>query len=771
MNNQKDQVISAAELVEVIRRRKMTLFLSFIGVLIPILCYNYFSTPLYEATATVGFENYSKSTVVDFDPTRSLSRASFVTNQIQQMRTTVFAQHVYDELSASQPNPLKLPQPLPSEVEVETYVINEIASHLSIRQINETDFVAITYVSENPALAATIANVAARVLQAINLHIRRQEYASIKNFIDDQIRVVSERLHNAEEALSAYKTRTQITSIDDESREILQRTTQAEVLRNRIKADHDAAQQKLVFINNKLGAQKRDLANAVVLITDPLTAKLKERLIELNVQYSSLQAQGRPAQHPKMVELRAEIEQTRQELVRTTQEALQGEKLKGMIDPVSELKKNLEESILLEVELRALQAQSANLQETVNHYNDRLKKLPGQELELVRLMRDQEVNSKIYVQLLEEHEQARIHEAAEIINIRIIEPAITPLDPARPRKMVNLSIGSFAGVMIGLLLIFGREFMRDSPRTPEEIEHTLHLPVLVSVPQVKHRLLFSMNGEHRRRWLLTPKAADPMLYDAFSHLWSSVVKSAPRNGGCVLTIVSACASEGKSTVAANLSVMAAQYGKKTILIDGDVRRPTLHEVFDVPASPGLTNLVSEASRSFSEFSDHGAPLHLSELEAQLSNDFPGRRKFHSERQAMHVSVLKALQQTSALETLRILSSGNRLVKPHMLWSSPMIEEIIALLRVAADLIVIDSPPVLGMPDASFIASHADGILLCVEAAKTDKKVLQRTVRSLENERSKLMGVVLNKVDPLTTYGGCNYYQKNYKGLNAVKNLF
>lgn len=748
----------------------MTLFMSVIVILIPVLFYNHFSAPLYKATAIVGFENYSKGTIVDFDPSKSLSRTSFIANQIQEMRTTTFTQQVYEELSESQRDLFKRFHPPPSRPEAESYMIAEIIKNLSIRQINETDFIAITYESESAELAATIANMAAKVLQAIHLDARRREYASIKLFIEEQIRVVSERLQNAEEELSDYKAGEKITSIDDETKEILQRVTQAENLHNRVKADQDAAQQKLAVIDKKLGAQKRDLASAVVQITDPLTAKLKEHLVELNVQYSSLQVQGHPDNHPKMAELRAEIEQTREKLVRTTQEILDGEKLKGVLDPMSQLKKNLEEAILLEVEVQALRAQSTNLRGTVNRYNQRLKKLPKQELELVRFMRAREVNSKIYVRLLEEREQARIREAAEILNIRIIEPAKTPRDAVRPRKTINVIIGLFAGATIGLLLISGRELMRDTPKTPEEIEQILKLPVLVSVPQVKHGLLFSMNEHFRRRWLVTRETADPMLCDAFSQLWGSVVAAAPPHSACVLTVISSCAAEGKSTVAANLCIIAAQHGKRTILIDGDVRRPTLHETFEVPYSPGLTNLVRESTRAFAEFSDQKAPLPLSELEAQFSRDPAGRWKFHSQRQAMHVSVLKALQPASALESLRILTAGDKLAKPHMLWSSPMIEEIIALLRLTADLIVIDSPPVIGIPDSSFIVNHVDRVLLCVEAARTEKQVLQRTLKALENARNKFIGVVLNKVDPVTTYGGYKYYHRSYEGLNVVKRL-
>ena len=100
----------------------------------------------------------------------------------------------------------------------------------------------------------------------------------------------------------------------------------------------------------------------------------------------------------------------------------------------------------------------------------------------------------------------------------------------------------------------------------------------------------------------------------------------------------------------------------------------------------------------------------------------------------------------------------------------MIEEIIALLRLTADLIVIDSPPVIGIPDSSLIVNHVDRVLLCVEAARTEKQVLQRTLKSLENARNKFIGVVLNKVDPVTTYGGYKYYHRSYEGLNVVKRL-
>jgi uncharacterized protein involved in exopolysaccharide biosynthesis/MinD-like ATPase involved in chromosome partitioning or flagellar assembly len=776
MSNQGNEMISIAEFVEIVRRRKMWLGVSVILALVLVMLYNHLAMQLYEASASVVFENYSKNTIVDFEVTKTFSWASFVANRIQEMKTKAFARQIYEELSEAEHRLFRFPDPLPPQFDGEKYIIDEISENLSVRQIYETDVVAITFASESAELAATVANTAAKVLQTTNLNVRRQEYANLGNFIGDQLEVVSEKLKHAEEALSEYKTRKKITAIDDESREILQRITQAEVLLNRVKADRDAMRRKLMTIKKRLNEQKRDLTSSVVQITDPLTAKLKENLVELNVRYSSLQAQGQPDDHPKMVELRREIEKIKQELVRTTKQILEGEAFKGVLDPLSELKKNLEESTLLEVEEQSLTAQNANLQETLKRYLERLEEIPGQELELVRLMRDREINNKIYVRLLEEREQARIREAAEIGNIRVIELAKTPRMPSRPRKMLNLIIGFFAGSVFGLVLIFAREFMRDAPQTQEEVEQLLNLPVLASVPQIKPRLSISLNGHAKRRMLINHETAVPMLGDAFSYLWNSVELALPCSGAVVM-VTSARAAEGKSTVATNLCLIAAQQGKRTILIDGDTRRPTIHKILGLSASPGLTNIVArEIMYSFLEPSGYESAVGLNEHEAQVSSVTTPESKLEviPWAWAMQASIRQALQQHPAVDRLKILAAGDAFIKPHRLWGTPIIKEIMSLLKQAADLIVIDSPPVIGIPDSSFIARYADQILLCVEATKTDKKVLQRALKVLDHTQAKVLGVVLNMVDPAVLYGGFKYYkyyERYYNKPGAVKKRF
>jgi len=753
------QTLSLAEIRDILKRGKWILLLSLMLALIPIALYNHWATPIYQADAIVAFEDHGKETMPGFELVNSMYQGNFVANCLQEMQTKIFARQVYSELPDSARQLFRLPQPLPEDFEAAQYFVDIIREDLSVELIASTDLVTISYVSENPALAKIVANTVVAVLQKSNLSIRRQEYTNVREFIDEQIEVVKDRLQQAESALRDFKSNEHITSLEDESREVLERITQAEVLHNQIRSDKDARQKRLAATQKKLDEQKNDLASSVTQVTSPLTVKLKEKLVELQVRYSGLQVQNFPENHPKMIELKTEIDQTKQNLIQTTKQILDGEKLKGVIDPLSQLQKSLEESIVLEVELQGLSAQEGNLQKILNNYAGYLKKLPDKELNLVRLMRDKEVNNKIYTSLLDEREQARIREAAEIGNIRLVEPAETPLLPARPRKLLNILIGAFAGIVLGLLLIFVNERAQETPRKEEEIERLLGLPVLALVPEIKRGLSLELNGRRRERALLNYDTAKPIIHDAYSYLWSSLQLS-NRRRSLIVMVASAGPSEGKSTLASNLSLIAARHGKKTILIDGDLRKPVLHEIFGVSCAPGLRNLVVEANQTWPSLALSAGTKAVSTMSTALEL-VPGE-SFRSFHEAIFPALDCTLQSTGT-ENLRLLTMGDPLLDPDMLWNSAVTEEILAMLRRIADFIVIDTPPVIGIPDASTISRYCDGVILCVAAGQTEKTTLVRFKKILDQAaNNKLWGVVLNKVEVNSVYGPSKYYKDYVK---------
>jgi tyrosine-protein kinase Etk/Wzc len=404
----------------------------------------------------------------------------------------------------------------------------------------------------------------------------------------------------------------------------------------------------------------------------------------------------------------------------------------------------------LEIELQALGAQEAHLKTILGSYSGYLKRLPDKELKLVRLMRDKELNDKIYTRLLEEREQARIREAAEIGNLRVTELADLPAYPARPRTVFNMGIGLMTGSILGLLLIFVAEFFRERPRTPEEMERILNFPVLASVPLLKHTTPFKLNGRQAPRALTPHRTNNSLTRDAYAYLWNSlqILDNVP---GQVIMLTSAGPAEGKSTIAANLSLTAARHGKKTILIDGDLRKPVLHELFGISIAPGLTNLVAEVTQAwpYTEESQNNGE--------HTSNQVLPQWKNLTLREAI-VSYMGNVLQVTATPNLRLLPKGNAVFDPDIVWASPMIQEILQILKQNADFIIIDTPPVIGIPDAGLIASYSDGIVFCVEAGSTDKTMLLRAQKVLARAGNRFLGVVLNKVDPNSVYGRHRYYK-------------
>jgi Mrp family chromosome partitioning ATPase len=225
-------------------------------------------------------------------------------------------------------------------------------------------------------------------------------------------------------------------------------------------------------------------------------------------------------------------------------------------------------------------------------------------------------------------------------------------------------------------------------------------------------------------------------------------------------ITSAGPGEGKSTLAANLSITATRHGKRTILIDGDLRKPILHEIFGVPISPGLTNLVAEANQAWPYTAEYEAVASAEKRAEESSERTVTKWKRLSIREAI-VSFIGNVLQITSTTNLRILTKGDPIMDPDVLWASPMIDEVLKILKQTADFIVIDTPPVIGIPDAGLIALHSDGIVLCVEAEQTERKMLLRTQKILDHASSKFWGAVLNKVDPTSLYGSYKYY-KYYK---------
>ena len=306
-----------------------------------------------------------------------------------------------------------------------------------------------------------------------------------------------------------------------------------------------------------------------------------------------------------------------------------------------------------------------------------------------------------YAMLLEQYEQARIREAMLANNLSIVQPAVVPEAPSKPRKVMNVAMGSMVGLAggIGLSLLF--ENLDTTLYATEQIEEVTELPVLGRISTVRRQRQATLfNGD-------SPQG------DAFRRLRINILALDRDTPLQTLLITSAEPKEGKSTVAANLALAVAQSGRNVIVVDSDMRLPTLHTIFDLSNEIGLSSILKR--------------------EATLD---------------------EAVQDTRIPE-VQVLTSGPLPPNPTELLDSPRMTELIEQLARRCDMILLDTPSILAVTDAAVLASATDGVVLVVGRTQAQREAVQAACRHLANVKAKPIGVVVNRAEKSSSY----YYHR------------
>ena len=289
-------------------------------------------------------------------------------------------------------------------------------------------------------------------------------------------------------------------------------------------------------------------------------------------------------------------------------------------------------------------------------------------------------------------------------------------------------LGAATGLVIGLSLAFLLEYLDDTIRTPEDVKRSLRVGVLGSLPRLQGTPSDSLH---------LAVAQDPFqpVSEAFRSLRTSVQFSGVDGPLRTLVVTSPLPTEGKTFTAANLAAVMAQGGRRVILVDGDLRRPTQHRLFGLPREPGLTSgMFSPPAEARDAVPSASAPQPVTGGE--------GRWGF--------------LRDTD-VDGLRVLTSGEQAPNPAELLASHRFELLVSWLKTQADLIIFDSPPVLAVTDASLLANQMDGTLLVVDAGKTRRPAALRAVERLNAVGGNVLGVVLNRL----ASGSDGYYHYYY----------
>ena len=332
--------------------------------------------------------------------------------------------------------------------------------------------------------------------------------------------------------------------------------------------------------------------------------------------------------------------------------------------------------------------------------------VPGADAERVRLDSKLSELRRSYASVLQSYEQIRVVEAQTLTNVTVVNPAKVPSGPIRPNTTINTLLGLVVGLMLAVGLVFFIEYLDDTLKTADDIQQTLGLTTLGTV--------LRLSSQQRGQSLLAAEQPKSSFAEALRALRTNIQYSSIDKPIKTVLVTSAGPSEGKSTLASNLAVVMAQAGLRTVLIDGDLRRPSVHKIFALNNQRGLTNaLVQE-------------PFHL-------DGDL----------------------RLAPTENLKVMTSGPMPPNPSELLGSHRMAALLETLKREADFIVLDSPPTLAVTDASVLASKVDGVILVIDSGSTRRGLALKAKEQLEQVGARILGVAVNKLSARS--GGSNYY--------------
>lgn len=368
----------------------------------------------------------------------------------------------------------------------------------------------------------------------------------------------------------------------------------------------------------------------------------------------------------------------------------------------------------------------------------RLKTMPAGEIAYARANREVKALGGVYGNLTGRLSSARIAEARNVEEVKVLDPAAVPESPSTPNIPLNIGLGAGIGIILGFLVAFLVENLDTSLIAIDAIEELTKLPVLGIIPFVKWEKKGKKKDKKTKKKstgvgkeLIIHEDKESVGMEAFKSLRTNICLKMEKEDKKLILVTSSTPKEGKTVIAANLAVVMAQHQLKTLLIDTDLRRPRLHHLFGLEKGPGFSDIIMESAT-------------MEDATRNITDVLAGG--------AGWMDVLKVRN----LDYLHIITCGSHIDDPTELINRESTKIVLEKFRSQYDVVLFDSPPVLLVSDPILLGRMADATLLVYKVAKTPKNALLRVQELLNDSDAGLMGIILNTTKPQI------YYNPSYK---------
>ena len=587
------------------------------------------------------------------------------------------------------PAPVPSERPGASENAAQAARISEFLGGLSVVPVRNTRLVEIRYVSTDPVFAAQAANAVAEAYIQQTMEFRASTSKEAGDFLGEQLEQQRNAVEASERALQEFKVQNGAVSINDGNSSItMQRLT--ELNGALIKARTERISKEALYNQLKAMQANGTIDTFPAVLANDYIQGLKTNLNELQRQHAQL-GERLGENNPRFVESRSALQSAQAKLTAEINKVVEG----------------------VSNEYRAAAAQEQSLQAALNSQQGQMMGQNKMGVQYSVLQREADSNRQIYENLLQRAKEAGISGERRTTNVRVIDQAEVPGGAFHPNVRSDMTFAFMAGLVFAFALAFGFEYLDNRIKTPQELKANINIPFLGMVPTLAAEKNAPANP-------LLNNGVPQNFAEAFKSIRTNVLFSTAEEGMRTLVVTSAGPGEGKSLVASNLSMALAQAGQRVLLIDCDMRRPRVHEIFEGPQEPGLSNVLSGNAKT---------------SEAIRKASLPG---------------------------LWLMPAGHIPPNPAELLAARRFGDLISSLDSHFDWVVFDTPPVMVVADSSIVANQASGVVFVVRADHTTKQSVRAAAEQLDSANAHLIGSVLNGADVLRNpYYYSAYYRKDY----------
>ena len=622
-----------------------------------------------------------------------------------------------------------------------------VRSVMNLVPTRDADIVDIRVRTNDPQEAALIANTFAEVYVQVNERNNRANARRVREFLQQQYEWTRDTLAKAEQALQSYMSQTGSMELDARANALVTQLSELDSKASEARIARDALRQTLEQYQKQLHDIEPTLAEELSTVSSPYIETLQQQIAQLEVQRDLILA-SKPVVassvyfHTQMQQLEAQLNELKEKLRQRTEE-LKRSKLGALpippegSGPTAALQNLRQKVFELSVQLRAEEARLAAIENARRKAEEEFQRLPAQIITLARLRRTTGSLEKLHDLLSEKLNEAIIAEQSVFATVSILERALPPSRPISPNRSLNMTIATLIGLLLGIGFVLLRALTDTTIRSPEDVESS-GIAVLAAIPRIPPDLTA------RDAAMIAQSPDDAAFYERFPpeqalppHLISHCNPKSPiaENYRTVRTalrfatvgiehplivITSSVPQEGKTTTTVNLAITFAQAGYRCLLVDADLRRPSVHSVFGFGREPGLVNV--------------------------LIGELP----------------LEQACRPTGIANLEVLTCGPIPPNPSELLGSERTRELLQHLRQQYDIVLIDTPPVISVTDALVLAPVASVYLMVARANETRIDALVKARELLERVGARIIGVVLNEFDVTTTYGSYYRYYRYYR---------